>query len=248
MLPRNRVVENMVSGLPCRKKECDILKILLVEDEELLSNVIAKGLKKLGFAVDQTYDGENALYLYDVNTYDLIILDLNLPIIDGMEVLGQIRKTDFKTKILILSARSEVIDRIAGLNQGANDYLVKPFDFDELVARVNNLLRQSFIQTPSILSVGNITMDLLAKTVSANHVLLSLTNKEYAILEYLMLNQGKVISQSELIEHVWDSDVDPFSNSLKFHLHSLKKKLGEENIISNIRGQGYIIKGDTTNE
>lgn len=224
------------------------MKILLVEDEELLSNVITKGLKKLGFAVDQAYDGETALYLYEVNSYDLIILDLNLPVIDGMDVLGRIRQDDFKTKILILSARSEIIDRVAGLNQGANDYLVKPFDFDELVARIHNLIRQTFIQTPSILSVGNLTMDLLAKTVTINNVFLSLTNKEYAILEYLMLNQGKVISQSELIEHVWESEADPFSNSLKFHLHSLKKKLGQEDIISNKRGQGYIIKGDTANE
>lgn len=224
------------------------MKILLVEDEELLSNVIAKGLKKLGFAVDRAYDGETALYLYEVNNYDLIILDLNLPIIDGMDVLGQIRQNDFKTKILILSARSEITDRVSGLNQGANDYLVKPFDFDELVARIHNLIRQTFIQTPSILSTGNLTMDLLAKTVAINNVFLSLTNKEYAILEYLMLHQGKVISQSKLIEHVWESEADPFSNSLKFHLHSLKKKLGQENIISNIRGQGYIIKGDSANE
>lgn len=224
------------------------MKILLVEDEELLSNVITKGLKKLGFAVDQVYDGEAALYLYDVNNYDLIILDLNLPIIDGMDVLGRIRQNDFKTKILILSARSEIIDRVSGLNQGANDYLVKPFEFDELVARIHNLIRQTFIQTPSKLSVRNLTIDLLAKTVAINNVFLSLTNKEYAILEYLMLNQGKVISQSELIEHVWDSEADPFSNSLKFHLYSLKKKLGQENIISNIRGQGYIIKGDSANE
>lgn len=224
------------------------MKILLVEDEELLSNVITKGLKKLGFAVDQVYDGEAALYLYDVNNYDLIILDLNLPVIDGMDVLGRIRKNDFKTKILILSARSEIMDRVTGLNQGANDYLVKPFEFDELVARIHNLIRQTFIQTPSKLSVSNLTIDLLAKTVAINNVFLSLTNKEYAILEYLILNQGKVISQSELIEHVWDSEADPFSNSLKFHLYSLKKKLGQENIISNIRGQGYIIKGDVANE
>lgn len=224
------------------------MKILLVEDEDLLSNVIAKGLRKIGFAVDQVYDGESALYSYEINSYDLIILDLSLPIIDGMEVLTRIRKNDFKTKILILSARSEIIDRVSGLNQGANDYLVKPFDFDELVARIHNLIRQTFIQTPPILSTGNLTMDLLAKTVAVNNVFLSLTNKEYAILEYLMLNQGKVISPSELIEHVWNSEADPFSNALKFHLYSLKKKLGQENIIFNIRGQGYIIKGDTANE
>lgn len=224
------------------------MKILLVEDEELLSDAIAKGLKKLGFAVDQVFDGETALYSYEINNYDLIILDLNLPIIDGMDVLHRIRKTDFETKILILSARSEITDRVSGLNQGANDYLIKPFDFDELVARIHNLIRRTFAQAPSELSMGSITVDLLAKTVTMDKVPLFLTNKEYAILEYLMLNQGKVISQSELIEHVWDSEVDPFSNSLKFHLYSLKKKLGQENFILNIRGQGYIIKGDKKNE
>lgn len=224
------------------------MKILLVEDEDLLSKVIAKGLKKLGFAVDQAYEGDTALYCYEVNNYDLIILDLNIPIIDGFEVLRRIRKTDFETKILILSARSEINDRVLGLNEGANDYLVKPFDFEELTARIYNLIRRTFVQTPCVITAGHIALDLLAKSVNLNKIPLTLTNKEYAILEYLMLNQDKVISQSELIEHIWDSEADPFSNALKFHLHSLKKKLGNMDSILNIRGQGYIIKGDKTNE
>lgn len=221
------------------------MKILLVEDEELLSQVITKGLKLLGFAVDQVYDGEEALYYYEVNSYDLIILDLNLPVIDGVEVLHKIRKADSETKILILSARSEVSDRVAGLNDGANDYLMKPFDFEELTARINNLIRRTFTQAPQTLCAGSVAIDVLAKSVTINQTPLPLTSKEYAILEYLMLNQNKVISQSELIEHVWDSETDPFSNALKFHLHSLKKKLGNVDLICNIRGQGYIIKGDT---
>lgn len=231
-----------------QKREYDVMKILLVEDEELLSRVITKGLKKLGFVVDQAYDGEAALYSYEVNTYDIIILDLSLPIIDGMDVLGQIRQNDHETKILILSARSEITDRVAGLNQGANDYLVKPFDFDELVARIHNLVRRTFTQAPAVLCVEAVTLDLLAKKAALNNEQLFLTNKEYSILEYLMLNKGKVISQSELIEHVWDSEADPFSNALKFHLHSLKTKLGQDNVILNVRGQGYIIKGDTADE
>lgn len=218
------------------------MKILLVEDEELLSNVIAKGLKKIGFVVDQVYDGESALYSYEINNYDLILLDLSLPIVEGLSVLSQIRENDLETKILILSARNEIADRVTGLNQGANDYLVKPFDFDELVARINNLLRWTFKQVPTTVSIGNIVVDLLAKTVFVSNEQLFLTNKEYSILEYLMLNREKVISQSELIEHVWESESDPFSNALKFHLHSLKIKLGEENVIFNIRGQGYTLK------
>lgn len=221
-----------------------VLKILLIEDEEMLSNTIAKGLKKTGFAVDQAYDGENALYSYEVNEYDLLILDLNLPVIDGMEVLSRIRERDCQTKILILSARSDVADRVCGLNQGANDYLIKPFDFDELVARIHNLLRQSFIQKPSMVSIKNVTLDLLKKTVTVKGTPLTLTNKEYAILEYLILNKERIISQSELFEHVWESETDPFSNTLKYHIYSLKKKLGTENIVFNIRGQGYVIKGE----
>lgn len=224
------------------------MKILLVEDEELLSNAIAKGLKHMGFAVDQAFDGEDAVYAYEVNAYDLIILDLNLPVIDGTEVLRRIRKADLETKILILSARSEVSDRVAGLNEGANDYLVKPFDFEELTARIHNLIRRTFVQAPAVLHAGKIAVDVLAKSVILNQAPLSLTNKEYAILEYLMLNQNRVVSQSELIEHVWDSEADPFSNALKFHLHALKKKLGDMDLICNVRGQGYIIKGDKVHE
>lgn len=220
------------------------MKILLAEDEELLSNAISKGLKKLGFAVDQAFDGEMALYSYEVNEYDLIILDLNLPIIDGMEVLQRIRENDLEMKILILSARSGINDRVLGLNEGANDYLIKPFDFEELVARIHNLIRRAFSQTPAVFSVDRITIDVLSKTVTLDKAALPLTNKEYAIMEYLMLNQGRAIPQSELIEHIWNSEADPFSNALKFQLHSLKKKLGQADIICNVRGQGYMIKGD----
>lgn len=220
------------------------MKILLAEDEEFLSNAISKGLKKLGFAVDQAFDGEMALYSYEVNEYDLIILDLNLPIIDGMEVLQRIRESDLEMKILILSARSGINDRVSGLNEGANDYLIKPFDFEELVARIHNLIRRTFSQTPAVFSIGRITIDVLSKTVTLDKAALPLTNKEYAIMEYLMLNQGRVIPQSELIEHIWNSEADPFSNALKFQLHSLKKKLGQSDIICNVRGQGYMIKGD----
>lgn len=223
------------------------MKLLLVEDEELLAGAVAKGLRKMGFAVDQAYDGEEAMHAYEINIYDLIILDLNLPVLDGMDVLSQIRKRDNEVKILILSARSDINDRVLGLNEGANDYLIKPFDFEELVARIHNLMRRTFSQTPAALTAGRVAIDILSKTVLLDNIVLPLTNKEYSILEYLMLHQGHVISQSKLIEHVWDSDADPFSNALKFQLHSLKKKLGKADIITNVRGQGYIIKGDQNN-
>ncbi|MBG9692072.1 MULTISPECIES: response regulator transcription factor [Lysinibacillus] len=221
------------------------MKLLLVEDEAVLSRIISKGLKKSGYAVDTAFDGKEALELFEINEYDLIILDLNLPKMDGIEVLEQIRVQNEDVKILILSARSAIHDKIMGLDCGANDYLIKPFDFQELDARIRNLLRRSFSQKSAIISFENITLDSSKKIVLVDGEMIHVTKKEYAILEYLMLHQNKVISSEELIEHVWDSETDLFSNSLKFHIHSLRKKIAdvleEIEVIQTIRGQGYII-------
>lgn len=221
-----------------------MMKILLVEDEKMLSSVICKGLKKLGYAVDSAYDGEEALELIEINQYDLVILDLNLPKVGGIEVLKTLRKDKKQLKVLILSARNQVEDKVIGFDEGANDYLAKPFDFDELTARVRNLLRWSFTQTDTVIDCGILLIDTLKKSVTVHGTPVELTKKEYSILEYLAFHKGKVISTEEIIEHTWDSETDLFSNSFKFHIHSLKKKLGVDNIIKNIRGQGYIIIGD----
>lgn len=218
------------------------MKLLLVEDEAYLSKIVAKGLRKCGYAVDTAMDGEEALYCFETNEYDLIVLDLNLPKIDGLTVLENIRRQDKAAKILILSARSAIHERVQGLNAGANDYLVKPFDFKELEARVANLLRWSFTRTPTVLSHCGVDIDTAAKTVSIDGRLVELTKKEFSILEYLMCHANTVISSEELIEHVWDSEADLFSNALKTHVYSLKKKLGRTDIIKNIRGQGYVIE------
>lgn len=220
------------------------MKILLAEDEKLLSSAIAKGLKKVGYAVDQTYDGEEALEYLEINKYDLLILDLNMPKADGITVLKTLRGTDTELKVLILSARSEIEDKVMGLDCGANDYLSKPFDFEELTARIRNLLRWSFTYKESFLICGGLELDMLGKAVSVDSLPINLTNKEYSIFEYLMFHMGKVISAEEIIEHVWDSEVDLFSNSFKYHMHSLKKKLsaGGGDCIKNIRGQGYVIR------
>lgn len=226
------------------------MKILLTEDEKSLSSAIAKGLKKLGYAVDQAYDGEQALEYLEINEYDLLILDLNMPKVDGITVLNTLRKTDTELKVLILSAKSEIEDKVRGLDSGANDYLAKPFDFEELAARIRNLLRWSFTYKESCLACGNLELDIPGKTVSVNKMPVNLTNKEYSILEYLMFHKGKVIRAEEIIEHVWDSEVDLFSNSFKYHMHTLKKKLSESgcDCIKNIRGQGYVIREEQDDE
>ena len=163
------------------------MRILLVEDEKLLSGYIAKGLQNSGYAVDAVYDGEEALYEYSINEYDLIVLDLNLPKKDGIEVLQEIREQDANIKIMILSARSKVDDRILGLDEGANDYLIKPFDFGELEARIRSLLRRSFAQEPSVLTVGKLRLDTKSKRVTCLDQEIVLTRKEYGILEYLII-------------------------------------------------------------
>lgn len=226
------------------------MRILLVEDERKLSDSIVKGLSNAGYAVDAAYDGEEALYEYEVNEYDLIILDLNLPKKDGLDVLREIREKDNEMKILILSARTKIDDRILGLDEGANDYLIKPFDFGELKARIRNLLRREFVQKPQDLKLNGLMVDTKAKRVLYHTQEITLTRKEYGILEYLMLHKNQVISAETLTEHVWNNEFDPFSNSFRYHIHSLKKKISAASgldFIKTVWGQGYIIEDGEVN-
>lgn len=223
------------------------MKILIVEDEIQLQVILAKGLKKCGYAVDTASDGEEALDQFEVNEYDLIVLDLNLPKIDGMDVLREIRKNNQTVKILILSARHDIHDRVLGLDDGANDYLVKPFDFHELEARIRCLTRQQVVTHSTLITLHGITLNLAKCTAMIGVEDLNLTKKEFSILRYLFLNKNKVISAEQLIEHVWDSDSDMFSNSFKFHMSSLRKKIsakGSAEVIKTYRGQGYIIEDE----
>ena len=224
------------------------MKLLVIEDETMLRKAIAKGLRKLGYAVDEAADGDKTIECFEQNSYDLILLDLNLPKIDGIEVLKQIRAQDREVKIIIVSARTSIEERILGLDLGANDYVIKPFDFRELEARIRGLLRRQFVQKDEILVYKDIKMDMNQKSVYFQDKKVELTKKEYGILEYLLLHQNKVVSSEELIEHVWDSEVDLFSNSFKFHMSSLRKKLNvtgqEKDWIKNVRGQGYILSDE----
>ncbi|MBO9606728.1 MAG: response regulator transcription factor [Paenibacillaceae bacterium] len=223
------------------------MKVLVVEDDASMQKAIGTGLRKFGYAVDVASDGEESLQLAQVNEYDAIVLDLNLPKMDGIDVLKEIRAFNREIKVLILSARSEVEDKIAGLDVGANDYMVKPFHFKELEARLRALLRRKFILTDTRIAHGNFQIDTALKQVYARNRPIDLTRKEYGILEYLMMHKDKIISAEEIIEHVWESQTDLFSNTFKVHINSLKKKLavhlGDQEIVKNARGVGYFIAG-----
>ncbi|OAB43517.1 response regulator transcription factor [Paenibacillus antarcticus] len=220
------------------------MRILIVEDELDLQEAIADGLRIDGYAVDTCDNGEAAYeLLYEVN-YDLVVLDLNLPKMDGLEVLAKIRDEKPDLKVLILSARSSVNDKVKGLNIGANDYLEKPFDFAELEARIRNLLRRKFVQESSMLSCGAIKVDLSKRMAVLNEDEISLTKKEFALLEYFLLNKDRVVSQEELIEHVWDQNADSFSGAIRVHISTLRKKLKDVlnyDPIGTKIGEGYLL-------
>lgn len=221
------------------------MRILYVEDEQELSDIVCAGLRKCSYAVDAAYSGEEALEFYRAYGYDVIVLDLNLPVIDGLEVLRQIRQRDGRAKILILSARDAVDDRVKGLNMGANDYLTKPFDFLELEARIRALCRISYVQASDVLTCGGLTVNMAARTAAYESVKLPLTKKEYAILEYLVLHKNRAVDARELMEHAWDSEADLFPDTLKYHIHAIKKKLAglgcQKDVIRNVRGVGYMV-------
>ena len=221
------------------------MRILIVEDERALCDAIARSLRNLAYSVDCCHDGQEALDLLDVEAFDLVVLDLNLPRIDGMTVLRELRKTDCETKVLILSARGEVSDKVAGLDAGANDYLTKPFHFEELEARIRSLTRRKFIQEDVCLRCSRITFDTRTREASVDGTPLALTRKESALLEYFLLHRNRIISPEEMIEHLWDGSVNSFSNSIRVHISSLRKKLRTAlgyDPIQNKIGQGYIME------
>lgn len=223
------------------------MRLLVVEDERALCESIAKGLRLDGYEIDTVFDGEEAMGIISTDSYDLIILDLNLPGMDGLDILKNMRASDNETNVLILSARGGLNDKIEGLDSGANDYLCKPFHFEELEARVRSLTRRRTVQNNIVLECGEISLNTKTRTAFAKGEEVLLTRKELAILEYLILHQGRPVSQEELIEHVWDSSVDSFSNSIRVHISALRKKirtaLGYDPITNRV-GQGYVIGGD----
>ena len=221
------------------------MRILVVEDERALCETIVRSLRRLAYSVDPCYDGDTAIALLGSERYDLVLLDLNLPGADGMTVLRTLRQTDRETRVLILSARSEVADKVEGLDAGANDYLAKPFHLEELEARIRSLTLRQFTQNDVVLHCGPLSFDTRSRAATAAGQPLALTRKETGILEYLLLHQGRPVSQEELLEHVWDNSVDNFSNSIRVHISALRKKLwaalGYDPVRNRI-GEGYLIE------
>ena len=224
------------------------MHLLVIEDERVLCETIVRSLRRLAYSVDHCCDGDQALELLGTERYDLVLLDLNLPGKDGMTVLRTFRQRDRKTPVLILSARSEVKDKVEGLDAGANDYLSKPFHLAELEARIRSLTLRQFTQQDVLLTFKALSFDTRSRTATVNGQTLALTRKETGILEYLMVHQGRPVSQEELMEHVWDNSVDSFSNSIRVHISALRKKLrtalGYDPIRNRI-GEGYLMEGDT---
>ena len=210
------------------------MHILIIEDEKQLCQSIAEGLRMDGYEADTCFDGDEGLELCLVENYDLILLDLNLPGVDGLEILRQFRESDTSTPVLILSARGQIQDKVEGLDLGANDYLTKPFHFEELEARIRSLTRRKFIQQDVCLQCGRISFD-------------TRTRKASSLLEYFLLHQNRIISPEEMIEHIWDGSVNSLSNSIRVHISSLRKKLRTAlgfDPIQNKIGQGYILTED----
>ena len=224
------------------------MRLLIVEDEKQICDMLAKSLYDAGYEVDTCYDGEEALECILSEEYDLIVLDLNLPGMDGMEILKELRQKNEETKVIILSARGQIADKVEGLDAGANDYMEKPFHLQELEARIRSLTRRKFVQKDICLECGGIRFDTIKREVYAKGNKVSLTRKENGILEYLLFNIGRPVSQEELIEHVWDASVDSFSGSIRVHMSSLRRKLkaelGYDPIINKV-GEGYKLREES---
>jgi len=221
------------------------MRILVVEDDKKVAGFITKGLEEETYAVDVAYDGEDGLHLGLEGQYDLIILDILLPKIDGLEVLSQLRDQGSDAPILLLTAKDAVDDRVAGLNKGADDYLTKPFAFSELLARVRVLLRRGKAEVKTILQISDLTLDLVSHKVNRGGDEIELTGKEYSLLEYFMRNQEKVLTRTMIAEHVWDYNFDTFTNVIDVYINHLRKKIDKDRqskLLHTLRGVGYIMK------
>ncbi len=220
------------------------MRLLVVEDDKRVSSFVRRGLAAEGFIVDVAQDGREGFHLALDQSYDLIVLDVLLPHLDGLEVLAEIRRHGCQAPVLILSARDAVQDRIRGLNTGADDYLVKPFEFEELTARVRALLRRSTQVDDEVLQIADLHMDGATRKVTRGDRRLDLTPREYALLEYLLRNKGNVVTRTMIAEHVWDQHFDSFSNVIDVYIRYLRRKVDADapvKLIHTLRGIGYVL-------
>ena len=220
------------------------MRLLLVEDDTKLSDMLARSMREQGYAVDVSYDGTDAVFQASVNEYDGVILDVTLPKQSGLEVSRMLRAKGRAMPILMLTARDAVTDRVTGLDAGADDYLVKPFELDELYARLRALLRRMPALLPTTLTVDDLVIDTRGQDVERGGRRIPLTTKEYVMLEYLARNAGRVIGRAELCEHVWDANHDPFSNAIEVYINRLRKKVDDGEgtpLIHTRRGAGYLL-------
>ncbi len=224
------------------------MRILLVEDDQKIAQFVRKGLQEAGFAVDHAPDGVEGLHLALGEPYDAAVVDIMLPHMDGLQLIEGMRKKKIKTPVIILSAKRSVEDRVKGLQTGGDDYLVKPFSFSELLARVQALIRRSASESePTGLNVGDLSIDLLKREVRRGDAVLELQPREFTLLEYLMRNAGRVVSKTMILEHVWEYDFDPQTNVVDVLVCRLRNKLDkgfDQKLLHTVRGVGYVLKTD----
>jgi DNA-binding response OmpR family regulator len=245
-VPSNDRVKRQADDLT-RADTVDSMRLLVVEDEVDLADAVARGLRREGYAVDVAHDGGEALDKVFENAYDLVCLDLNLPVVDGREVCRRLRAMPVPAgaaapRVLMLTARDTLEDRVGGLDDGADDYLVKPFAFPELSARVRTLLRRDAARSGALLRAGDVELDTARHAARRGDRPLDLTAKEFALLRYFVAHAGEVLSQEQLLEHVWDEHADPFTNTVRVTVGTLRRKLsdgGERPAIETIIGRGY---------
>jgi DNA-binding response OmpR family regulator len=223
------------------------MRILIIEDERHLAKILKKGLEENGFIVDMCHDGEDGLYMAETYPFDAILLDILLPRMDGLTILNKLRAKNIGVPVLMLTAKGELEDRVKGLNTGADDYIAKPFDFQELLARLNAVIRRSSNKASPVISIDDLTINMDLKTVTRSGKDIRLSTKEYSLLEYLVLNSGRVISRTELTEHMYDTEFDLDSNVIDVYINYLRNKIDKgfgRNLVHTVRGAGYVLKGD----
>ncbi len=222
------------------------MRIVIVEDEKSLADIIRKGLEEEGYAVDVAYNGEDGLFMSENEPSDIIILDIMLPVIDGMTILKRIRNAGIKTPVLMLTAKDALMDKVSGLDSGADDYLTKPFLFEELLARIRALIRRGSEVKSSIIEIGDLIIDTASHEVKRDGKLISLSAREYALLEYMAINKNKALSRTTLTEHLYDQDFDLDSNVIDVFINRIRNKIDRgfgEKLIHTVRGAGYMLKG-----